>query len=338
MTKMKKAIISGITGMDGSYLAEHLLSKDYKVYGLIRRVAIKDQDDRIGRIKHLKDRVSLLECDITSAPTVFKIINDIKPDEFYHLAAQSFVKCSFEDPTTTYNTNFIGTTNILEALRVIKPDCKFYFAGTSEMFGNVLETPQKETTPFNPRSPYGVAKVASFFATKNYREAYNMFACSGILMNHESPRRGREFVTQKIVMDLKDVATGKKQCLELGNIDAKRDWGASPDYVKAMWMMLQQQTPDDYLISTGETHSVREFVELAAKRFGYDLQWKGKGLKEKGVDKRTKRTIVRINPEFYRPAEVDLLVGDSSKARKVLGWKPEIDLEGLVNMMVDAVK
>jgi len=334
----KKAIISGITGQDGSYLAELLLSKNYEVYGLTRRIALQDQEQRTGRINHIKDKIKLIECDITSAPTIFKVINDVKPDEFYHLAAQSFVATSFQDPCATCNINFIGTVNIIEAIKSLVPKCKFYLAATSEMYGKVLGSPQNESTPFNPRSPYGIAKVASFYYNKISRDAGGFFGCSGILMNHESPRRGREFVTQKIVMDLKDVTTGKKRYLELGNMDAKRDWGFSGDYVKAMWLMLQQPKPDDYVIATNETHTVREFVEIAAKRFGYDIIWEGTGDKEIGRDKITERIIVKINPEFYRPTEVELLLGDYSKAKEILGWKPEIVFEELINIMVDAVK
>jgi len=269
---MLKAIISGANGQDASYLAEFLLNKGYEVYGLIRHTALKDQDSRIGRIKHIKDKIKLIECDVTSAPTVNKILSEIQPDEFYHLAAQSFVKTSFEDPNTTYNINFMGTVNILQGIRLIVPKCKFYFAATSEMFGKVLETPQTEKTPFNPRSPYGIAKVAGYYATKLAREADGLFTCSGILFNHESPRRAREFVTQKIIMDLNAIYKGEKEILELGNIDAERDWGFSGDYVEAMWMMLQQNKPDDYVIATGEKHTVREFVKRAAERFGYNLK------------------------------------------------------------------
>jgi len=335
---MPKAIISGANGQDASYLAEFLLNKGYEVYGLIRHVALKDQRNRTGRIDHIKDKIKLLECDITSAPTIFKILKDIQPDEFYHLASQSFVKTSFEDPNTTYNINFMGTVNILQGIKLLVPECKFYFAATSEMFGKVLETPQTERTPFNPRSPYGIAKVAGYYATKLARDADNLFACSGILFNHESPRRGREFVTQKIVMDLNAIYNGEKEVLELGNMDAKRDWGFSGDYVEAMWMMLQQDKPDDYVIATGENHTVREFVEIAAKKFGYDLKWSGEGSTEIGTDKNSGKIIIKINKDFYRPAEVETLCGDASKAKKNLNWKPKVSFSGLVHMMVDAVK
>jgi len=333
----KKAIISGANGQDSSYLMELLLSKNYEVYGLIRHVALKDQSDRTGRINHLLGKIKLIECDVTSAPTVYKVINDIQPDEFYHLSAQSFVKTSFEDPTATYNINFIGTVNVLEALKTLVPKCKFYFAGTSELYGKVLSNIQNEETPFNPRSPYAIAKLGGYFATKLARDT-GMFACSGILFNHSSPRRGREFVTQKIVMGLNDVKNGKAECLELGNIDAKRDIGFSKDYVKAMWMMLQQDKPQDYVIASGRTHTIREFAELTAKRFGFDIKWQGKGLDEVGMDKNTNKIIIKINPEFYRPAEVELLHGDYSKAKKILGWEPETSLEELIGLMVDAVK
>jgi len=335
---MPKAIISGANGQDASYLAEFLLNKGYEVYGLIRHVALKDQRNRTGRIDHIKDKIKLLECDITSAPTIFKILKDIQPDEFYHLASQSFVKTSFEDPNTTYNINFMGTVNILQGIKLLVPECKFYFAATSEMFGKVLETPQTERTPFNPRSPYGIAKVAGYYATKLARDADNLFACSGILFNHESPRRGREFVTQKIVMDLNAIYNGEKEVLELGNMDAKRDWGFSGDYVEAMWMMLQQDKPDDYVIATGENHTVREFVEIAAKKFGYDLKWSGEGSTEIGTDKNSGKIIIKINKDFYRPAEVETLCGDASKAKKNLNWKPKVSFSGLVHMMVDTVK
>ena len=334
----RKAIISGANGQDASYLAEFLLNKGYDVYGLIRHSALKDQDNRLGRILHIKDKITLVECDVTSAPTVSKIIQDIQPDEFYHLAAQSFVKTSFEDPNTTYNINFMGTVNILQSISLLAPSCKFYFAATSEMFGKVLENPQSEITPFNPRSPYGIAKVAGYYATKLARDTDGLFACSGILFNHESPRRGREFVTQKIVMDLSAIYKGEKKVLELGNMDAKRDWGFSGDYVEAMWTMLQQDKPDDYLIATGENHTVREFVETASKRFGFNLEWSGSGADEIGTDKNSGIVIVRINKSFYRPAEVETLCGNSSKAKRTLNWKAKTSFNDLVDMMVDAVK
>ena len=334
----KKALISGASGQDASYLAELLLDKGYEVFGTVRRIALQDQDVRTSRINHIKDKMHLIPCDLNSYASVFNAVQETQPDECYHLAAQSFVKTSFDDPFETYATNFMGTINLLEALKKVVPKSKFYFAATSEMFGKVVESPQKETTPFNPRSPYGIAKTAGYFATKLARDSGELFACSGILFNHCSPRRGLEFVTQKIVCGLKDIKDGKKEVLELGNMDARRDWGFSGDYVKAMWMMLQQPKPDDYVIATGETNTVRKFVELSAKRFGYDLEWKGEGIDEIGIDRNTNKTIVKINPEFYRPAEVDLLLGDASKARKVLGWKPEVKLEGLVNLMVDEIQ
>jgi len=335
---MLKAIISGANGQDASYLAEFLLSKGYEVYGLIRHMALKDQDNRIGRIKHIKDKIKLIECDVTSAPTVSKVIQDIQPDEFYHLAAQSFVKTSFEDPNTTYNINFFGTVNVLQSIRQLVPKCKFYFAATSEMFGEVLEKPQNEKTPFNPRSPYGISKVAGYYATKLARDADNLFACSGILFNHESPRRGREFVTQKIVMDLNAIYKGEKEVLELGNMDAKRDWGFSGDYVEAMWTMLQQDKPDDYVIATGENHTVREFVEIASRKLGFNLEWSGLGIDEIGTDKNSGKVIVKINKDFYRPAEVETLCGDASKAKVKFNWKPTTTFEKLVEDMVEAAK
>lgn len=327
---MKRALITGITGQDGSYLAELLLSKGYEVYGIWRRKSTVDY----GNIKHLKDKVNLIYADMTDLVSLVEAVRISKPDEVYNLAAQSFVKTSWDTPVGTAEIDAIGVLNMLEAIRMVKPDARFYQASTSEMFGKVQEIPQKETTPFYPRSPYGVAKLYGHWITKNYRESYNMYACSGILFNHESERRGEEFVTRKITMAVAKIKNGMQDVLELGNLDAKRDWGHSKDYVEAMWLMLQQNEPDDYVISTGETHPVREFVELAFKAAGMDIEWHGKGEEEYGALKGTNKIVVKVNPKFYRPAEVELLIGDCSKAENVLGWKRKVSYEELINRMV----
>ena len=316
---MKKALITGITGQDGSYLVEFLLSKGYAVHGIVRRVALEDSEHRLWRIRHLLDKIILHPGSMESYASIFNIVEKIKPDECYHLAAQSFVSYSFEDEFSTINTNINGTHFMLSAVKENSPKCKFYFAASSEQFGHVRETPQNENTPFHPRSPYGISKVAGFDLTRNYREAYGIFACSGILFNHESPRRGFEFVTRKITHAVARIKMGLSKELRLGNLDAKRDWGFSGDYVKAMWLMLQQNKPDDYVIATGETHTVKEFVRLAFSHVGLD--WK---------------KYVKIDKEFYRPAEVHLLMGDYSKAKKKLRWEPKVKFEDLVKMMVDA--
>ena len=315
----KKALITGITGQAGSYLAEHLLALGYEVHGIVRRVALEDPERRIGRITHLQNKVVLHPASLESYPSIFHVISQYDFDECYHLAAQSFVAESFTDGFSTMNTNINGTHYMLAALRELRPKCRFYFAGSSEMFGKVKETPQNENTPFHPRSPYGISKVAGFDLTRNYREAYGMYCVGGILFNHESPRRGFEFVTRKITSTVAQIKSGAASELRLGNLDAKRDWGHAADYVRAMHMMLQQPEPDDYVIATGETHSVREFCELAFGEAGLDL---GK--------------YVKTDERFYRPAEVDLLVGDSSKARQTLGWKPEYSFRQLVKEMVSA--
>jgi len=315
----KKALITGITGQAGSYLAEHLLAHSYEVHGIVRRVALEDPERRIGRITHLQNKVVLHPASLESYPSIFHVISQYDFDECYHLAAQSFVAESFTDGFSTMNTNINGTHYMLAALRELRPKCRFYFAGSSEMFGKVKETPQNENTPFHPRSPYGISKVAGFDLTRNYREAYGMYCVGGILFNHESPRRGFEFVTRKITSTVAQIKSGAASELRLGNLDAKRDWGHAADYVRAMHMMLQQPEPDDYVIATGETHSVREFCELAFGEAGLDL---GK--------------YVKTDERFYRPAEVDLLVGDSSKARQTLGWKPEYSFRELVKEMVTA--
>src|SRR4030042_67910 len=315
----KKALITGITGQDGSYLAEFLLEKGYEVHGIVRRVAIEDPEHRLWRIKHILDKIILHPASMESYASIFNVVDKLRPDECYHLAAQSFVSNSFEDEFSTINTNINGTHFVLSAIKEKAPECKFYFSGTSEMFGLVKEMPQNENTPFHPRSPYGISKVAGFDLTRNYREAYNIFACSGILFNHESPRRGFEFVTRKISNAVAKIKSGLSNELNLGNLEAKRDWGYAGDYVKAMWLMLQQDEPDDYVIATGETHSVKEFAELAFSHVGLDYQ-----------------DYLRIDEILYRPAEIHLLQGDYSKGKKILGWRPSISFKELVQMMVDS--
>lgn len=312
---MKKALITGITGQDGSYLADLLLEKGYKVYGLVRRTSTPI----MVNLEHIKDQIEFVSGDITDLSSLIRIVEQIQPDEVYNLAAQSFVGSSWEQPVLTGNITGLGVTNMLEAVRIAKLDARFYQASSSEMFGKVVETPQKETTPFYPRSPYGVAKLYGHWITVNYRESFNMYTCSGILFNHESPRRGVEFVTRKITDAVAQIKLGLANELRLGNLDAKRDWGFAGDYVKAMWLMLQQDTPDDFVISTGETHTVEEFVEIAFSHVG--LNW---------------RDYVVIDPKFVRPAEVDLLLGDCTKAKEQLGWKLDVSFEQLVKMMVDS--
>lgn len=316
---MKRALITGISGQDGSYLAEHLLSLDYEVYGIVRRVALEDPTRRFTRLDHLLDRISLQPASMESYPSIFSIFSKHEFDECYHLAAQSFVAESFADGFSTMNTNINGTHYMLAALRELQPKCRFYFAGSSEMFGKVRESPQTESTPFHPRSPYGISKVAGFDLTRNYREAYGMYCVSGILFNHESPRRGYEFVTRKITSTVARIKAGLATELRLGNLDAKRDWGHAADYVRAMHLMLQQPEPDDYVVATGETHTVREFCERAFDKVGLDY-----------------REYVKVDEQFYRPAEVDLLMGNATKARRVLGWEPRHTFEELVNEMVNA--
>ena len=316
---MKKALITGIDGQDGSYLAEFLLSKGYQVHGVVRRVALEDPEHQLWRIRHLLKRVKIHSGSMESFASLFKVVNRVKPDECYHLAAQSFVSYSFEDEFSTINININGTHYILTAIKELAARCKFYFAASSEMFGKAKEIPQDEETPFHPRSPYGISKVAGFDLTRNYREAYGLFACNGILFNHESPRRGFEFVTRKITNAVAEIKFGLAKELRLGNLNARRDWGFSGDYVKAMWLMLQQDKPDDYVIATGETHTVKEFVQVAFKHAGLD--WK---------------KYVKIDKNFYRPAEVNILLGDYSRAKKKLGWKPQVKFKELVKMMVDA--
>lgn len=327
---MKKALITGITGQDGSYLAELLLEKGYEVYGIMRRKSVVDY----GNVEHIKDKLNFIYADMTDVVSLIRAMRISQADEIYNLAAQSFVGTSWEQPLATADIDALGVTNMLEAIRTVKPEARFYQASTSEMFGLVQEMPQKETTPFYPRSPYGVAKVYGHWITKNYRESYDMYACSGILFNHESERRGKEFVTRKITDAVARIKLGVQDHLELGNMDSKRDWGHSKDYVHAMWLMLQQEKADDYVVATGETRTVREFVELAFGHVGIDVEWKGQGVDEIGVDKATGKTIVTINPKFFRPAEVEVLLGDPAKAEKVLGWKRDISFSQLVERMV----
>lgn len=327
---MKHALITGITGQDGSYLAELLLDKGYEVYGLMRRKSVVDY----GNVDHIKDKIHFIYADMTDQTSLIHAMTISQADEVYNLAAQSFVATSWEQPLATAEIDAIGVTNMLEAIRVVKPEAHFYQASTSEMFGLVQAIPQCETTPFYPRSPYGVAKLYGHWITKNYRESYNLFACSGILFNHESERRGKEFVTRKITNAVARIKQGIQDCVELGNLDSKRDWGHSKDYVHAMWLMLQQDTPDDYVIATNETRTVREFVDTAFACAGIEIEWSGKGVNETGTDKATGKVVVKVNPEFFRPAEVDILLGDPSKAEKTLGWKREIPFQELVSRMV----
>jgi len=316
---MKKALITGITGQDGSYLAEHLIELGYEVHGIVRRVALEQPEQRLSRIAHLQDQIKLHSGSLDSYPSIFNVISRNDFDECYHLAAQSFVAESFADGFSTMSANVNGTHYVLAALRELRQNCRFYFAGSSEMFGRVRETPQSETTPFHPRSPYGISKVAGFYLTTNYREAYGMYCVNGILFNHEGPRRGFEFVTRKITSAVARIKLGLQSELKLGNLDAQRDWGHSADYVRAMHLMLQQDQPDDYVVATGETHSVREFCDLAFSEVGLDYQ-----------------DYVSVDPQFYRPSEVDLLMGDPGKAKKLLGWEPRRTFRQLVSEMVQS--
>jgi len=311
---MKSALITGITGQDGSYLAELLLGKGYRVYGLSRRASTSNTE----RIDHILDKIELIDGDLTDLSSLIQAIREANPDEIYNLGAQSFVGTSFKTPLATGQTTGIGALNVFEAARLTKPDAKIYQASTSEMFGKVRETPQSDLTPFHPRSPYGFAKVFAHYAAMNYRESYGMFICSGILFNHESPRRGEEFVTRKISMGVAKIHLGLTDHITLGNLDAKRDWGFAGDYVKAMWMMLQQETPEDYVVGTGETHSIREFLDLAFKSVGIE-DWSG---------------YVKTDPKFMRPAEVDVLIADTKKTREKLNWIPEVSFPELVDLMV----
>ena len=338
---MTRALITGITGQDGSYLAELLIKKGYEVHGIIRR----SSSINTKRIDHLfKDRhegslsLYLHYGDLTDGSNLVRLIQEIQPDEIYNLAAQSHVKVSFETPEYTVNADGIGTLRLLEAVRVsgLISKTRFYQASTSELFGKVREVPQKESTPFYPRSPYGVAKLYAHWITVNYREAYSLFSCNGVLFNHESPRRGETFVTKKITRAVSRISLGLQTKLYLGNLEAKRDWGYAPDYVRAMWLMLQQEIPEDYVISTGEAHSVKEFVELSFKEVGIDILWRGKGVDEKGIDAMSGRIVVEIDPTYFRPTEVDLLLGDSTKANRILGWYPKVKFDELVRIMMRA--
>ena len=333
---MKKALITGITGQDGAYLAQLLLEKGYEVYGAFRRTA----SENFWRIEYLGIRdnpnLHLVEYDLIDQSNTIRLLMDIEPDEVYNLAAQSFVGVSFEQPEATSQVTGIGVLHLLEAIRIVNRDIRFYQASTSEMFGKVQEIPQKETTPFYPRSPYGVAKLYAHWMTINYRESYNIFGSSGILFNHESPLRGKEFVTRKITDSVAKIKLGILDTLELGNLDAKRDWGYAKEYVEGMYLMLQADNPDTYVLATGRTETVRDFVTMAFKAVDIELIFEGEGENEVGIDRATGECVVKVNPKFYRPAEVDLLIGDASKAQKELGWKPQTTLEELCNMMVEA--
>jgi len=337
---MKKALITGITGQDGSYLAELLLKKGYEVHGIVRRSSMFNR----GRVEQLylennaeyKQRFTMHYGDLADSSSINRLLEKIEPEEIYNLGAQSHVGISFEIPEYTGDVTGLGVTRILEGIRETGIPTKFYQASSSELYGRVLENPQTESTPFNPQSPYACAKAYAFYITKNYREAYNLFTCNGILFNHESPRRGENFVTRKITLSLALIKAGLQDVLRLGNLNASRDWGFAGDYVEAMWMMLQQVKPDDYVIATGETHTVREFVEIATTQLGMQLTWQGEGINEKGMDTLTGKTIVEIDPRYFRPSEVDLLLGNAGKAKKNLGWTPKIQFNDLVNLMVEA--
>ncbi len=333
---MKKALITGITGQDGSYLSEFLLDKDYEVHGIVRRSSILNTE----RIAHLLEgpnadpNLFLHFGDLTDSGSLSKLIYRIEPDEVYNLGAQSHVKISFDIPEFTSDANALGTLRLLDSIREVNPKIRFYQASSSELFGKVKETPQTENTPFYPRSPYAAAKLYAYWIAVNYREAYKMFTCNGILFNHESPRRGSNFVTRKITMGIADILKGTQEKLTLGNLDAKRDWGFAGDYVEAMWLMLNQDEPDDYVIATGETHTVREFCELAFKNVGITLKWEGTGENERGLDSNTGKELISISSELFRPTEVDLLLGDWSKAKRKLNWSPRVSFEELVQIMV----
>jgi GDPmannose 4,6-dehydratase len=328
---MKVALITGITGQDGSYLAELLLEKGYEVHGIIRRCSLINTH----RIDHIYNKLKLHYGDLTDSTNLVRVIQLVQPDEIYNLGAQSHVKVSFEMPEYTADVDAVGTLRVLEAVRLLGMEdrVRIYQASTSELYGLVQETPQKETTPFYPRSPYGVAKIYGYWITKNYREAYGMYACTGILFNHESPRRGETFVTRKITRALSKISVGLQDCLYLGNLNAKRDWGHAKDFVEAMWLMLQQDEPDDFVIATGKQYSVKDFVEEAAPYFGMKIVWMGEGLDEVGIDANTNRAVIRVDPKYFRPAEVETLLGDASKAKEKLGWEPKTSFKQLVEDM-----
>ena len=329
MTKV--ALITGITGQDGSYLAEFLLEKGYEVHGIVRRSSLINTH----RIDNIYPQLKLHYGDLTDATNIISVIKKVEPDEIYNLGAQSHVKVSFETPEYTGQVDGLGTLRVLEAIRILgmEDTVRLYQASTSELYGLVQESPQKETTPFYPRSPYGCAKLYGYWIIKNYREAYGLHASSGILFNHESPRRGETFVTRKITMGLSRISVGLQNCLVLGNLDAKRDWGHAKDFVEAMWLMLQQDKPDDYVIATGEQRSVREFVDAAAPFFGFKIEWRGEGLDEFGFDLRTNRTVIKVSDKYFRPSEVPSLLGDSTKAKEKLGWEPKTSFDSLVEDM-----
>jgi len=338
---MKTALITGVTGQDGAYLAEFLLKKGYIVHGIVRRASTFNRE----RIEHLhsyenptRDNLLLHYGDMTDSSNLIRIVKQVEPNEIYHLAAQSHVQISFDVPEYTADTDGIGTLRLLEAVRFLglKKTTKIYNASTSELYGKAKEFPQNEKTPFHPRSPYAVAKLYSHWITINFREAYNLFTCNGILFNHESPIRSENFVTRKITLSIARIIAGKQEKLYLGNLNAKRDWGYAPDYVEAMWLMLQQRKPGDFVIATGEAHNIREFTELAFNEVGIDIEWKGKGVEEKGVDASTGKIIVEVSPNYFRPAEVDFLLGDASKAKEKLGWKPKVGFRELIKIMVNA--
>ena len=333
----KKALITGITGQDGSYLAELLLDKGYEVHGIKRRTSLFNTQ----RIDHLFDNLQrrnktlfLHHADMNDSSSLMRVINEVKPMEIYNLAAQSHVAVSFEEPEYTANSDAIGTLRILEALRILDmASCRFYQASTSELYGAVRETPQTEETPFHPRSPYAAAKLYAYWITRNYREAYGQFASNGILFNHESPRRGETFVTRKITRGLAKIAAGSKEPIQLGNLNAKRDWGHARDFVEAMWLMLQHSEPTDLVIATGKQHSVREFIEEASRNLGFEIEWQGNGIKETGVDRKSGKTLIEVSEKYFRPSEVETLLGDASKAKTLLGWEPKTSFEDLVTEM-----
>jgi GDPmannose 4,6-dehydratase len=335
----KTALITGVTGQDGSYLAEFLLEKGYAVHGLVRRTSHFNRAHIERTIELARNRGQTFDLhygNMTDSGSLSRILAECRPCEVYNLAAQSHVRVSFEEPENTSNVNGLGVLRLLESIRQSKADVRFYQASTSELFGKVVETPQSETTAFYPRSPYAAAKLYAFWITKNYREAYGMYTSNGILFNHESPRRGENFVTRKITYGLARILAGVQKTLNLGNLDARRDWGYAQDFVEAMWLMLQQDQADDFVVATGQTHTVREFVELAAGIAGFDLTWDGSGVDEIGIDRTTGRKLVAIDPKFYRPSEVDLLLGNADKARRILGWKPRMGFEQLVQTMMRA--
>jgi GDPmannose 4,6-dehydratase len=331
---MKRALITGITGQDGAYLSKLLLDKGYEIYGAFRRTS----DLHLNRLKYLgvDEKIQYLPLELLEFTNIYKGIERIQPDEFYNLGAQSFVALSFEEPIFTVDVTGLGPLRILESIRALNPKIKFYQASSSEMFGKVQTIPQDEKTPFYPRSPYSIAKLSAHWITVNYRESYGLFACSGILFNHESPLRGLEFVTRKITSGLARIQHGLQERLVLGNLNSKRDWGYAPEYVEAMWRMLQQDQPDDYVVATGETHTIREFIEKAFQVVGIEIAWQGAEANEKGIDPKTGKVLVEVSPDFFRPAEVDILIGNPKKAAEKLGWKPKTKFQDLVRIMVEA--